>query len=168
MVPESGLRTVTVSWTYGVSHPRDSGMRTGGQRRRVELLTLPCATQPSNGSEGGAGGFQGPKPLVKRPRPDEDLPIVDKPLIADALGLEGRGEEIAHVGVSRLAQHQRAVNGAQHVPLLSAAIGGERDPRGWGGDRVGLVLRLGPSRRLWEVRAQSLADARATQRCRTC
>ena len=43
-VPESELRTVTVSWTYGVSHPTNSDMDSGVQRRRAELLALQSAT----------------------------------------------------------------------------------------------------------------------------
>ena len=35
-----------MSWTRGVSHTRNSDMRSGGQRRRAELSTVPCATQP--------------------------------------------------------------------------------------------------------------------------
>ena len=34
MVPESGLRTATVSWTHGVPHPRNSRMRSPTAERR--------------------------------------------------------------------------------------------------------------------------------------
>ena len=49
------------------------------------------------------------------------------------------------MSVSRVTQDQRALDGAQHVALLSAAVGGERGPRG---EVTG------------EMRAQSLTDAR--------
>ena len=68
------------------------------------------------------------------------------------------------MGVSRATQDQRALDGAQHVSLLSVTMGGKRGARGKGGDRVGLVLPLGPGRGLGKVRAQSLADARPARK----
>ena len=83
------------------------------------------------------GDVQGPMPWVKGPGSDEDLPVVNEPFIADALGLEGRGKEFAQMGVSRMTQH---------VTLLSTAVGGERGPSQKRGDRVRLVLQFVPGR----------------------
>ena len=92
--------------------------------------------------------------------PYENLPVVNEPLIAEALGLEEGEEEFAQVGASRVAQDQRALDGAQDIALLSTAIGGERGPRAEGSDGVGLILPFSPGRRLREVRAQGLTHAR--------
>ena len=61
---------------------------------------------------------------------------------------------------SRAAPSASALsNGAQHVALLSAAVGGERGHRGRS-DGVGVVLPFSPGRGLPEVRLQGLTDAR--------
>ena len=48
------------------------------------------------------------------------------------------------MGVPRVSQNQRALNGAKHVALLSSAVGGERGPRAEGGDGIGPQSRPKP------------------------
>ena len=49
---------------------------------------------------GGPKGVQDAKPPMKGPRPDEDLPCINEPLVADTLVLEKRGI-VAQVGFRR-------------------------------------------------------------------
>ena len=114
----------------------------------------------AGGPKGGQGGVQNAEPPIKSPRPDENLSINNKPFIADAFVLEGRGVIILKMGVPRVSQDQGALDGAKHVTLLSSPVGGKLGHREESGDRIRLVLPLGPSGGLLKVTA--------TRRCRTC
>ena len=122
-----------------MSHTTNSDVRSGGQRRRAELLTLPCAAQPRVAPKEVRAASE---PWVKEPRSDEELPVFNEPFVTNALGLESVGHGFARVGVSRTTQDQRALDSAQDITLLRATVGGERVERG---DRVGLVLSLSPA-----------------------
>ena len=89
MVPDSGLRTSTVSCTYGVCNPSNSVLHSGGQSRRVAGRRT-----PPRGLKGGEGGVQGPEQWVELEGSNEQLPIVNEPFTTDALGLEGAGDEL--------------------------------------------------------------------------
>ena len=89
------------------------------------------------------GRLQSPKPWVEGPESDE-LPVLNEPFIADTLGLEGVGDVLAQMSVSRVPQDQRTLKGAQHVALLGAAVGGESGASGKRDDGVGLLLRHHP------------------------
>ena len=67
-----------------VSHPTNSDMRSGGQRRRAELRHA-----ASGGPKRRKCVVPSAKPWIKGPGSDEELPVVDEPFIADALGLWG-------------------------------------------------------------------------------
>ena len=60
--------------------------------------------------------------------------------------------------LARISQDEGTLDGAENIGLFSAPIGGERATRGQSGDRVRLVLPLGPGRSLREVGAQGGAD----------
>ena len=60
--------------------------------------------------------------------------------------------------LARISQDEGTLDGAENIALFSAPIGGERATRGQSGDRVRLVLPLGPGRSLREVGAQGGAD----------
>ena len=147
VVPESGLGTSTVSCTYGVSHPSNSVLRSGGQSRRAELLTLPCAAHP-RGPKGGNGGVQGPQQKVKREGSDTHLSVVNKPFVTDALGVEGVGDE--------LSKRRVASTSPCSAPRLVAKVA----PVGREGDGLSLALPLGLGRGFQKMRAESLADTR--------
>ena len=61
---------------------------------------------------------------------DEHLHIINKPLVADARGLKGVGDELGQVRVARLPEDQRTLDATNHVTLLSPLVGGETWPRG--------------------------------------
>ena len=89
--------------------------------------------------EGGQGDVKGSEPPIEGPRPNEDLPIINKQFVTDA------GD-------------QGALDCAKYIALFSSTVGDEHSPFGQSGDRVRLVLPLGPGRGLREVRSQSLTD----------
>ena len=140
--------------------PTNSDMRSGGQRSRAELLTLPCATQHQVAPEEARAASGARSHGSKDQGPGEDVPVFNEPHIADALGLEGGGEEFAQRSVS--AHDPRSARSgwcparrrAQHRGWWRTVAPVGRD------DRVRLVPPCGPGRGLWEMRAQSLTDAR--------
>ena len=69
---------------------------------------------------------------------------------------------------ARISQDKGTLDGAENVALFSAPIGGERATRGQGGDRIRLVLPLGPGGSLRKVGAQGRRGCGATRRCQTC
>ena len=83
--------------------------------------------------------------------PNEALPVIDEPLIADALLLKRRGEEVLQMRLTRVSQDKSALDGAKNVTLFCAAISGELTARGQSRDGVGLMLPLGPGRRFGKV-----------------
>ena len=97
---------------YGVGHPTNSDMRSGGQRKRAEILTL-CAAQLR----------VAPK---EARRSDENLSIINKPFVLKALGLERVGDVLAHLRVTRVPQNQRTLDCAKHVALFGGSVGGKR------------------------------------------
>ena len=84
---------------------------------------------PAGGPCEGKGGVQGTEPRIKGPRPKKDLPIINKPLVADAVVLKRRGVVVTKMGVTSPCSDPRLV--ANTAPVGS-------------GDRVRLVLPLGP------------------------
>ena len=80
---------------------------------------------PPGGTKGGKSSVQSTEEGIKLKRSNEHLPVIDEPFVADALGLEGVGEELAKARVARLPQRQRALDGATHVALLGPLAGGE-------------------------------------------
>ena len=62
--------------------------------------------------------------------------------------------------LARISQDKGTLDGAENIALFSAAIGREHATRGQSGDRVRLVLPLGPGRGLREVGAQGGANVR--------
>ena len=71
------------------------------------------------------GRRPGTKQWVELEGSNEHLPVVNEPVVADALGLEGVGDELPEMRVARLPQNQRALDGAKHVTLLGPPVGGE-------------------------------------------
>ena len=80
---------------------------------------------PPGGPKGGKGSVQSMEEGIKLKRTDEHLPIIDKPFVADAVVLDGVGEELSNMRIARLPQHQRALDGTKHVALLGPPVGGE-------------------------------------------
>ena len=146
VVPETGLRTSTVSCTYDVSHPTNSDLRSGGQSRRAELLTLPCAAHPQVATQEARAASKSRSSGSNWKGRTKHLPVVNEPFNTDALGLEGVGDELTEVIVARLPQDHRALDGAKHVTLLGSPVGGEGSTGGERGDGSSLVLPLGPGR----------------------
>ena len=60
--------------------------------------------------------------------------------------------------LARISQDKSALDSAENVALLSAAISGELTARGQSGDGVGLMLPLGPGGRLGKVSTQGGSD----------
>ena len=50
------------------------------------------------------------------------MPIIDEPLVTDALGLERVGDQLTEMRVARLLQDQRALDGAKRVTLLTPPL----------------------------------------------
>ena len=98
--------------------------------------------------------------MVERPGSDKHLPVINKPFITDALGLERVGDELAQVRVACLPQDQRTLDGAKHVTLLSSPVGGEGGASRDRGDGFRLMLPLSPRRGFRKVRAECLTDTR--------
>ena len=99
--------------------PTNSDIPWGGQRRRAEHPTLPCATQPRVAPQEARAASR-----ARRPGPDEKFPVVNEPLAAGALGLEGRGKEVTQMSVSRVAQDGAPVGGTSpcSAPRLVANV----------------------------------------------
>ena len=113
-----------------------------------------------SGTKGGQGGIQRTQPPTKEHGPNKTLPIINEPLITNALLLKRRGEEVLRVRLARVSQDESTLNGAKNITLLCAAISGELAARGQSGNGVGLMLPLSPGRRLRKVSAQSGANVR--------
>ena len=92
---------------------------------------------------------------VKEHGPNKALPVIDEPLIADALLLKRSGEEFLQMRLACIPQDKSALDDAKNIALFSAAICGELATGRQSGDGVGLMLPLGPGRRLGKVSAQS-------------
>ena len=74
IVPDSGVRTSTVSCTHGVSHPSNSVLRSSGQSRRGALDIAVRGTLPG-GPKGDESGVQGAKQGIKLEGSNEHLPV---------------------------------------------------------------------------------------------
>ena len=57
-------------------------------------LDVAVCSAPPGGAEGGKGSIQGSLEGIKLKGTSENLPIIHKPFVADALVLEGVGEEL--------------------------------------------------------------------------
>ena len=138
------------------------GTRAGGRegKQAHEPLDVAVGNTPPGGTKGSKGSVQDTKEGIKLKGTDEHLPVIDEPLFADALVLSGIGEELPKARNARLPQHQRTLESAKHVTLLSSPVGGESSSRGEGGDGVGLVLPLSPGCGFREVCVEGCADAR--------
>ena len=103
---------------------------------------------PSGGTKGGKSGVQSTEERIKLKRTDKHLTVIDEPLVTDALGLDGVGEELPEMRLAGLPSHQRALLCAQHVALLGVAtLSKLRFPGNACGEPGGCM---------------------ATQRCQTC
>ena len=75
-----------------------------------------------NATPGGTKGCQSrvqrAQPAIKEHGPNKALPVIDEPLITDALLLKGRGEEVLQVRLARVSQDESALDGAKYVTLL--------------------------------------------------
>ena len=79
------------------------------KKARGALDVAVCSAPPS-GTEGGKGSVQGTQEGIKLRRTNEQLPVIDKPFVADALVLGRVGEELLpKVRIARLPQHQRTL-----------------------------------------------------------
>ena len=108
--------------------------------RGAEQSSWRCPKQCDPGSAKGCQSrVQRAQPTIKEHGPNEALPIIDEPLITDALLLKGRGEEILQVRRARVSQDKSTLDGAKNVTLLCTTISGELTARGQSGDRVGLT-----------------------------
>ena len=132
----------------------------GRAKQAHEPLDVAVGNTPPGGTKGSKGSVQDTKEGIKLKGTDEHLPVIDEPLFADALVLSGIGEELPKARNARLPQHQRTLDSAKHVTLLSSPVGGESSSRGEGGDGVGLVLPLSPGCGFREVCVEGCADAR--------
>ena len=129
-------------------------MRSGGQRRQAELLTMPRATQPRVAPKEATATSRAPSHESQDQGRTKTCPSSTIHSSADALGFE----MYTPTWVSRACSSRGVVHGAEDVALVGTAVGGERGPSGKRGDRVRLLLS--PGRSLREMRAQSLTDAR--------
>ena len=111
-----------------------------------------------SGTEGGQSGSQRTQPSIKEHGPNKTLPVINEPLIANALLLKRRGGKSPAGATRARSQDESTLNGAKNITLLFAAISGELAARGQSGDGVGLMLPLSPGQRLRKVSAQSGAN----------
>ena len=129
------------SGAQALAEDRDSVVNVRGVPAQTLACALAWTEEPSGalcvamrgtatgGPEEGHGGA-GREATHQRRRPDEDLPVISKPLVADTSVLEMRGVAVPRVGFPRIPQDRGALDGAKHVTLLSFRVGGKHGSRG--------------------------------------
>ena len=118
---------------------RNSHVRSGGQRSWAELFTSPCASQSREAPKEARAASKARSHPSKAHGRTKICPSLTN-------------------NSSQDAGDQGALDCAKYIALFSSTVGDEHSPFGQSGDRVRLVLPLGPGRGLREVRSQSLTD----------